>query len=100
MLGTARAVAGRTEAELAAKRLGAAEFLENDLLTRFVSKPKLNRYFSWGTITREYFRFPQRYMTNQPYDARIPWHQAWHQGLSRLRTRCAAEVSRSDPDGI
>ena len=39
----------------------AAEFLENDLLTRFLSKPKLNRYYSWGTITREYFRFPQRY---------------------------------------
>jgi len=39
----------------------AAEFLENDLLPRFVSKPKLNRYYSWGTITREYFRFPQRY---------------------------------------
>ncbi len=39
----------------------AAEFLESVLLPRFIAKPNLNQYYSWGTITRQYFRFPQRY---------------------------------------
>src|SRR5437899_6621351 len=38
-----------------------AELHDNNLFSWFFSKPKLNLYYSWGTITREYFRFPQRY---------------------------------------
>jgi len=37
----------------------AAEFLETELLPRFVDKPDLKRFYSWGTIARRYFRFPQ-----------------------------------------
>jgi len=36
-----------------------AEFLETELLPRFVDKPDLKRFYSWGTIARRYFRFPQ-----------------------------------------
>jgi len=36
-----------------------AEFLETELLPRFVDKPDLKRFYSWGTIARRYFKFPQ-----------------------------------------
>jgi len=37
----------------------AAEFLETELLPRFVDKPDLKQFYSWGTISRRYFKFPQ-----------------------------------------
>lgn len=37
----------------------AAEFLETILLKRFIPQPRLRKYRSWGTITKDYFHFPQ-----------------------------------------
>ena len=35
----------------------AATFLESVLLPRFLSKVNLKKYYSWGTISRQYFQF-------------------------------------------
>jgi hypothetical protein len=37
----------------------AAKFLHTELLPQFIPNPNHIRFYSWGTISRRYFRFPQ-----------------------------------------
>jgi hypothetical protein len=46
----------KQDARLTAK---AAEFLYTELVPKFIPEPTPQTYYSWGTIARRFFRFPQ-----------------------------------------
>ena len=57
-----------------------AEFLEQTLLPRFILKPNLKKLYSWGTVSRRAFRFPQI----NPRQGRSIIVKNWHLTIHEL----------------